>query len=151
MDEVVPRQRDGGRVVLPADAQERYNYLVRVLEQHLALVRETPLTTYLVEETLNSFEVLAALVEPLKVPHYDLRTSEGRLMSAIAQLNRQIPGVALRTLWHLHEYLATSDDDGVRTREKALGIIQDLGLRSDDEEGSSGAWKALVRLFPPLP
>lgn len=136
---------------LPTDLKDLYEHVRHVLDRHLALTRTSPITGDLIEETIQSFEALDALVAPLRMPQYDLETAEGRLMDAIAQLNRQMPGVALRTLWVLHEYLSTSDDDGVRTREKALGIIQDVGLPDDGRPRSSSRLEPLMRLFPPLP
>lgn len=132
---------------LPTELKDLYDHVVHVLERHLALTRQTPVTGDLIEETVQSFQALDALVAPLRMPQYDLETAEGRLMNAIARLNQEMPGVALRTLWVLHEYLSTSDDDGVKTREEALGIIQDLGLPS---RAGSGL-EPLTRLFPPLP
>jgi hypothetical protein len=105
-----------------------YSHLVYVLERHLALLRTMPLTGDLIEETASSFEVLDALVEDLKVPRYDLETAHGRLMEAVATLNKSMPGVALRTLGAVYGYLATSDDDGIVTRQKAMALIQDVGL-----------------------
>lgn len=136
---------------LPPHLKDLYDHVVHVLDRHLALTRPTPMTADLVEETLHSFDVLRELVQPLIVPQYDLETPGGRLMSAIAQLNQQIPGVALRTLWHLHEYLSTSDDGGIQTRERALSIIQNLGLPEEPQERPEGVWRALTALFPPLP
>lgn len=138
-------------IELPADLRAHHDHLVQVLERHLAITRHTPLTGDLIERTLNSFDALAALVEPLRVPAYDLETAEGRLMDAVTRLNQQMPGVALRTLWAVHEYLSTSDDDGVRTRERALRIIQDLGLPEGARAEAEDTWRKLVKLFPPLP
>lgn len=136
---------------LPAELKDLYDHVVHVLERHLALTRQSPLTGDLIEETIQSFKALDALVATLRVPQYDLETPEGRLMDAIAGLNQQVPGVALRTLWVLHEYLATSDDGGIETREKALGIIQNVGLHSDPPGGSHEVWESVLRVFPPLP
>lgn len=137
--------------VLPEDLQALYDHVVCVLGRHLDATRRIPLTGDLIEKTQQSFSALDALVAPLKVPPYDLDKPEGRLMAAIVRLNREMPGVALRTLWVLHEYLSTSDDDGVQTRQRALGIIQDLGLPGGDSERSVGAWTTMARVFPPLP
>lgn len=137
---------------LPPTQKALYEQVVKVLDRHLGLTRSTPLTGDLIEQTLQSFQALEDLVAPLRMPQYDEGTAEGRLMQAIALLNQKIPGVALRTLWHLHEYLATSDDDGVRTREKALGILQDLGLpEGDAARRSRSVLEPLMRTFPPLP
>lgn len=132
---------------LPSPLRELHGQIVEVLERHLGMTRQTPLTGDLIDQTLRSFDALEALVAPLRLPKYDLETPDGRLMDAIATLTKQMPGVALHTLWRLHEYLATSDDDGVRTRERALGIIQDLGLPQGARKGSSGP----LPVFPPLP
>lgn len=137
--------------MLPDDLSKLYNHIVHVLEKHLETTRKQPLTGGLIEETLQSFAALDALVAPLRVPAYDPETAEGRLMFAIARVNREMPGVALRTLWLVHEYLSTSDDGGVQTRERALGIIQGLGLPDGDAALSKGAWNTVARVFPPLP
>lgn len=136
---------------LPQEQKDLYEHVVHVLNRHLELTRQNPLTGDLIEETVQSFEALDALVATLRVPQYDLETPEGRLMNAIARLNQQMPGVALRTLWVLHEYLATSDDDGIETRQKALGIIQNVGLPADPPGGPHEAWESVLRVFPPLP
>lgn len=136
---------------LPSTLRDPYVRVVHVLERHLALLRDSPLTASLRDATLESFDHLDALVSSLRIPEYDLETEEGRLMDAIAGLNQQMPGVALRTLWHVFEYLSTSDDDGIQTRQTALGIIQNLGLPPDPPEGSERPWKSILKLFPPLP
>jgi hypothetical protein len=133
---------------LPQEQKDLYDHVVHVLNRHLELTRQNPMTGDLIEETVQSFEALDALVAPLRVPQYDLETADGRLMDAVARLNQQIPGVALRTLWHVFEYLSTSDDDGIETRQTALGIIQNLGLPAED---SGPAWESVVKIFPPLP
>lgn len=136
---------------LPPHLKDLYDHVVYVLDRHLALTRPTPLTGDLIDATLSSFEALQALVAPMRLPQYDVQTPQGRLMDSIGRLNQQMPGVALRTLWNLHEYLSTSDDDGIRTRERALGIIENIGL-PDECGGSSGkSRKSLLRAFPPLP
>jgi len=121
-----------------------YNHLVYVLERHLDTLRLMPVTGDIVEETAKAFLALDALVEDLKIPKYDTETSEGRLMDAVARLNKSMPGVALRTLGAVYHYLATSDDDGVVTRQKAMGIIQDLGLPHDSPVTAE-------QILPPLP
>lgn len=135
---------------LPSPLRDLYDHVVHVLDRHLAITRPTPLTSDLVDETLHSFQALDALVEPLRLPQFDLQTADGRLMDAVCRLNQQIPGVALRTLWHVFEYLSTSDDDGVETRRKALRIIQNLGLPVRDEL-TRVRWEEIVSIFPPLP
>jgi hypothetical protein len=133
---------------LPPELKDLYEHVVHVLNRHLELTRQTPMTGDLIEETVQSFEALDALAAPLRVPQYDLETADGRLMDAITRLNQQMPGVALRTLWHVFEYLSTSDDDGIETRQNALGIIQNLGLPTEE---SRPAWESVVKIFPPLP
>lgn len=121
-----------------------YEHLKYVLERHLDSLRLNPVTGDIVEETAKAFCVLDALVEDLKVPKYDLDTAEGRLLDAVAKLNKSMPNVALRTLGAVYHYLATSDDDGIITRQKAMGIIQDLGL-------PNGALLTGEQIMPPLP
>lgn len=129
--------------VLPPEQQDLYDHLKHVLDLHLEYLRKTPLVGDLIEETTGALDVLDALVADLKIDYYDPATAHGRLMNAIGRLNKTIPGVALRTLAAVNHYLATSDDDGVTTREKAMGIISDVGLTED------GA--AMLKTFPPLP
>lgn len=130
--------------VLSGVHRDLYEHLKYVLEHHLASLRLSPITGDIVEETAKAFDVLDALVEDLKVPKYDLATAEGRLLNAVAQLNKTMPGVALRTLSAVYHYLATSDDDGIITRQKAMCIIQELGL----PDGSLLTGK---QIMPPLP
>ncbi len=135
---------EGVPLVLPPDLQDLYDHVVHVLENHLDCLRKIPLTGDAVEETVQCFAALEALVTPMKIPQYDTATAKGRLLEAIARLNREIPGVALRTLWQVHEFLATSDDDGIMTRQKGLAIIQGLGT------GDSSVSRVLST-FPSLP
>lgn len=135
----------GPPLVLPPEQQDLYDHLVRVLEMYQSYLRRNVPTGDLVEEAGQAFLALDELVAPLRMPEFDTDTAQGRLMAAVARINREMPGVALRTLWRVHEYLSTSDDDGVVTRERALGIIQDLGLKGD------GVSSTRLPVFPPLP
>jgi hypothetical protein len=127
--------------------KDLYEHLRNVLERHMDSLRKMPLTGDLINETVHAFDDLDALVEDLKVPQYDLETAHGRLLSAVAALNKTMPGVALRTLNAVYRYLATSDDDGVTTRETAMGIIRGVGLTKDQQLLGD----EMVKIFPPLP
>lgn len=130
----------GPEMALSSLHQGLYEQIRCVLERHLEEMRRVPLTGDLIGATAEAFTALEALAEDLKIPRFDTRTPHGSLMNAVAQLNQVMPGCALRVLWNVHHYLTTSDDDGATTRQKALGIIHDVGIRSGTHE-----------VFPPLP
>lgn len=137
----------GSDTVLSGLHRDLYDHIKYVLDLHLAALRRQPLTGDLIENTTSAYDALDALVEDLKVPQYDLETPYGRLMDAVAKLNKTMPGVALRTLGAVNHYLATSDDDGIVTRQRAMAIIQGVGLdRSAAELGAH-----MAKVFPPLP
>lgn len=50
-------------------------------------------------------------------------TPLGRLRAAAAKANASAPPLAMQRLREIYQYIAHSDDDGVRTREAVLGII----------------------------
>lgn len=127
--------------------QDLYDHLRYVLDRHLSVLRKSPMSEDLMAEAMGAYDVLDALVEDLKIPQYDLTTAHGRLMDAVAKLNQSMPGVALRTLGAVHHYLVTSDDDGIATRQKAMAIIQGVGLTKDQQRLGT----EMISTFPPLP
>jgi hypothetical protein len=87
----------------------------------IALVtnRKLPAVAYLDDRAVRFTTWDQALAELL--PAED--TPLGRLRAAAAKANAGVPPLAMQVLRDIYQYLAHSDDDGVRTRETVLGLI----------------------------
>lgn len=80
--------------------------------------RKLPALAYLDDRAVRFTTWAQALAE--LVPE---DTPLGRLKTAAAKANAAAPHLAMQRLRDIYQYVAHSDDDGIRTRETVLGII----------------------------
>ena len=85
--------------------------------------RKLPALVYLDDRAVRFTSWPQALAELLP----DEDTPLGRLQAAAAKANAGAPPLAMRRLRDIYQYVAHSDDDGIRTRETILSIIDPAG------------------------
>lgn len=83
--------------------------------------RKLPAVAYLDDRAVRFTTWDQALAELLP----DEDTPLGRLRAAAAKANAGAPHVAMQALRDIYQYIAHTDDDGVRTRETVLRFIDE--------------------------